>query len=155
MDISGNVTGFILGNTQNRAVSGNTLCDMYEQSSSLSFTPKTIVIASLGGNDLLRHINNDNIITTGKDLVTDLRRRYPSVFLIGIGVHPTKVDYANQNRSSINTALQPLLNCYVDPDPSFTSGDSDYTDSIHYSAQVSLRIREAIATNCGVQLNRL
>ena len=153
MDLSGQVQGFLSTGTQNRAVSGNTLCDMLEQSYDVSYKPDRIVVASLGGNDLLRRVSNANIIQTGKDLVTRLRQVYPSALVYGIGVHQTKVDYANTNRVVTNAALQPLFDCYLNPDPYFTSPSTDLIDSIHYSAAVSMKIRQGLIDTCSVTLN--
>ena len=153
MDLSGQVQGFLSTGTQNRAVSGNTLCDMLEQSYDIRYKPDRIVVASLGGNDLLRHVSNANIIQTGKDLVSRLRQVYPSALIYGVGVHQTKVDYANANRGITNAALQPLFDCYLNPDPYFTSPSSDYVDSIHYSSTVSMKIRQGLIDNCKVTLS--
>ena len=164
MDISTRQNGYLSSTSESVAVSGNTLCDMTEQYtlSIKTLSPDYIMVASGGGNDLLRKIPNSNIVTTGQQLVDSLIKSYPNLKkLVWVGVHPTRVDYAQSNRGIVNSQMRDYVNskggCYVNPDTSFTidaqgyPATSEMIDSIHYNSTPAFKIRTS-AIGCGITL---
>ena len=158
MDISRKYKNFISENTQNVAVSGNTFCDMIEQTPAiLTPNPQNIIISSAGGNDAIQKKTPDAIISTGKTLISRLRSRFPGSKIILVGIHPTKLDYVNIIRNTINRALEKVVDCYVDPDEYFhiqLNGEpleTELIDKIHYSKDMSFQIKEGIL-KCGADI---
>ncbi len=161
MDYSARLSGYLSLSSQSVAVAGNTLCDMQEQLPVINSTsPTWIVIGTLGGNDVLKKIDNTNIIKTGKSLYSNIRAKFPSIKLAGIGIHPTRVDYANSNRTIVNDALKLDLDCYINPDEFFTietdgkasTGDLLENDEIHYNTTVAFKIKSKMASQCNINL---
>ena len=161
MDFSTRLEGYLSTTSKSFAVSGNTLCDMKEQLSSVQTpNPSWVIVATLGGNDILRRYATSNVIHSGNKLIEDIKTKYPSASIAGIAVHPTRVNYANQNRTAVHTALQPLLDCYIEPDSLFTY-DTDglpkeenffADDPIHYNSTIAFKIKDALQTTCGINL---
>ncbi|MEM7181466.1 MAG: hypothetical protein AAF518_11180 [Spirochaetota bacterium] len=161
MDLSSRIDGFLSNSSKSFAVSGNTLCDMKEQLTSIQTpSPSWVIIGTLGGNDVLRKYSTSNVIHSGNKLIEDIKTKYPSASIAGIAIHPTRISYANQNKIPIHTALQPLLDCYLQPDSFFTY-DTDglpkeenfFTDDpIHYNSTIAWQIKNSLQTTCGIEL---
>ena len=159
MDISSRYSGWMSSSTVSFAVSGNTLCDMYEQNINLNKTYKNVLIASNGGNDILRKIPNDIIIQTFKQLSENIRK---TGSLTVIGIHPVRVDYANKQREYINSQIKIIVEnikgCYIDPSSLFTLDSDGRTvqeqmlDSIHYNQTKSFEIKNLVKNNCNIQI---
>lgn len=161
MDYSTRLTDYLSSDSQSVAVAGNTLCDMQEQLPAINSTsPDWVVIGTLGGNDVLKKISNGNIAKSGKALFSAIRLKFPSTKIAGIGIHPTRVDYANTNRTVVNDALKPELDCYINPDEFFTIEDDGKAstsnllenDTIHYNSTVSYQIKDKLESQCGITL---
>lgn len=162
MDISTRYSGWLSSNSVSYAVSGNTMCDMLEQFRTLNPTLGNVVIASNGGNDLLRKVNIDRIEATGKELISAISS-VKSGKLVVVGVHPTRVDYANQNRADLNSRIQKITEsysgCYVGGlddliplDSENRANQSYMLDSIHYNESVSNGVKNKIQSICGISL---
>ena len=161
MDYSTRLDGYITISSQSVAVAGNTLCDMQEQLPAINSTsPTWVIIGTLGGNDVLKKIDNANIIKTGKALFSNIRAKFPSTQIAGVGIHPTRVDYANSNRAIVNDSLKSELDCYINPDEFFTieadgkasTSDLLENDEIHYNSTVAFQIKSKLASQCNINL---
>lgn len=170
MAISSVYPGFLGTGTQSVAVAGNTLCDMITQLPAINTTaPSVIIVATTGGNDLLRqNVSDSQIINTGTLIIQRLHQKYPNAKLVMIAIHPTQVAYANAHKAAINTGIDTALQneypvssrCFYNPLPLFgvAEGQASHTsdmanngaDSIHYNQAMSFNIKSAVQTNCGI-----
>ena len=162
MDISSSYSGWLSSGSVSYAVSGNTMCDMLEQFRTLNPSVNNVLIATNGGNDLLRKVAIDRIESTGKELINTVNSVKTGKLAV-IGIHPTRVDYANQNRNDLNnrikTYTESVGGCYVggldDLIPLDSQGRADQSymlDSIHYNESVSNNVKSKILNICGVSL---
>ena len=150
-------------NTQSVAVSGNTLCDMIMQMGAINTAnPTNIIVSTAGGNDIGRRISNDNVITSGKAFIDKVKGRFPESRLVMVGLHPTLVDYGNQNKATTNSAIRDYLltkdnTCWVDPLSLFgvaegsAANTADLIDTIHYKPAISISLKQKIKTDCAVE----
>ena len=149
------------------AVSGNTLCDMYNQfdtSIPIENAPVNYILGTLGGNDYLRGISDSDILNNFKFAFGKIQERKPSGKIILIGVHPTLIDSINKrkdvnNKTIKDYALSQNSNvCYIEPMDSTgkTAGQaadsSQMLDNIHMIVSLSSTIFDTIPSKCGVSL---
>lgn len=149
------------------AVSGNTLCDMYNQfdtSIPNENFPTNFIISSLGGNDYLRGISDSDILNNFKFMFSKIQERKPSGKIVLIGVHPTLIDSINKRKDANNKTLKDYALsqnsnvCYIEPMDSTgkTSGQladvNQMLDNIHMTVSLSSTIFDTIPSKCGVSL---
>ena len=163
MDLTRQYPGWSASSTANRSVSGNTLCDMIEQVVSTPLgAVEFILIATTGGNDILRGIPNDRVIDSGGIIIRQTRALHPSALIGAISVHPTLVASANANKGAVNSGIKAHLDadgngCWIDTLPVFGKSEGEPADvsqmypndRIHYNESMAWAIREAINTACG------
>ena len=141
MDYSSRIPGW-LGQAQSVAVAGNTLCDMQEQLPAIhSINPEWIVIATGGGNDVLRKYD---ATLNGKELVENIRYKWSNTNIALVGIHETVVDYANIARIEVNKELSSIVDCYVEP------VDVVLIDAIHYDKETAEKIKRELNGRCGI-----
>jgi len=163
MDISGKVNGFISNKTNNFSVSGNTLCDILEQLNTLNPKLNNVIISTIGGNDILRSVNKEVIYQTTNELLKVVKsfQSYNSK-IVTVGVHPTRIDFANRNRIEINKRTKELTEsingCYIDIDDLFTiesdgkASQFNMLDSIHYNSNISLGMKNKVSNICKINI---
>lgn len=162
MDISSSYTGWLSSTSVSYAVSGNTMCDMLEQFNTLNPSVNNAIIATNGGNDLLRKVPIDRIDLTGKELINTINTKKIGKLAV-IGIHPTRVDYANNNRNDLNnrikTYTESIGGCYVGGlddliplDSEGRASQSYMLDSIHYNESVSNGVKSKLNSICGISL---
>jgi len=162
MDIACNTfANYVSGGTGCFPVSGNKIPDFETQLCVLStVAPSFIIISTMGGNDLLSQVPDDEIIRRGKSFVDALDKKYPNAKKIWVKVHPTRVDYANQHRGKTNTDISNYATLkgwkIIDPDSCFQV-DSDgralqsyLLDAIHPNSQSAFCIKNKIKLEQGV-----
>ncbi len=151
--------------TYSIAVPGNRLCHMrmtFHRSLPV-IKPRVIIVTTLGGNDLLAGASDEDIIAQTVLLLLDLRKRFPDARLVGVGIHPTLVDFANKRKDLLNLKLAAAWkkdegSCWVDPLPAFgvppgssaLPGHMFPNDSIHYNERTALAIGKLIRESCGI-----
>lgn len=142
-------------------VSGNKIPDFQSQLCVLStINPSYVVVSTMGGNDLLSQTPNDEIIRRGFGFVDALNAKYPNATKVFIQVHPTRVDYANENRGKTNSAISSYAISkswkVVDPDSCFVVDgqgralQSYLLDAIHPNQSSSNCIKSKVISECGV-----
>ena len=149
--------------TQSVAVAGNTLCDMIMQMGAIhSQNPANIIVSTAGGNDVGHQTPNAKVIETGQAFIDKVRSRFPSAKLTMVGLHPTLIDYGNQNKATTNSGIRDYLlsltnTCWVDPLSLFgvaegaAANTADLIDSVHYRPSISLAVKAKIQSDCGVE----
>lgn len=152
---------WVSAGTRNVAVSGNTLCDMTEQSSSW---PKSeiefVLISTAGGNDVLRGIPVDRVVDNGRLLLERVRAVYPAAFICLTDIHPTRVSSANAVKDEVNERIANYLDgngARVNVLGVFGKSEGEPSDpsqmyphdGIHYNEVTAWRIRELIKDVCG------
>lgn len=167
MRISGTYSGWLdPSKTFNYAVEGNTSCDINAEMRAISpfVNPTTVLIATTGGNDLAgQRAANAQITQSVKDLIDKVRARWPGAKIDAVGIHPTQVSYANNNKAAVNSAVQSYLaglsnTCFYNPLPLFGVAEGQAApvlkmlDSIHYNETVSFQLKAALVTACGLTL---
>lgn len=167
MDISSRYSGWLdPAKTMSYAASGNTSCDMSAEMRAIQGTvsPTSVLIAMNGGNDIAgQRATIAQSIQSNKDLIDKVHARWPWARIVVVGIHPTEVTYANQNKATVNSAVQAYLatipnTCYYNPLPLFgvAEGQAAPTglmlDAIHYNQSVSFALKSALFTNCGLAL---
>lgn len=164
MDISTRYAGYLSADSRNRAIGGNTICDMHQQLPAVQFAGLSeIFVSTADGNGVLQGVAASVSIRAGEALIDRLRERWPAARIIVVGIHPTLVATANANKGAVNTGIEAYLNadgnaCYLDPLPVFgvaegvAASAAQMIDEVHYSFTMSWAIRQAALDQCGVQL---
>lgn len=153
--------GYKGDNTGCFPVSGNKLPDMESQLCVLNtLNPEAIVVGTMGGNDLLGQIPDDEIVRRGKSLVDSVDHKFPSSNKIFIKVHLTRVDYANQHRGKTNSDISAYATLkgwkVVDPDSCLQvdsngrASQANLLDAIHPNSSTSFCIKNKIQTEHGI-----
>jgi len=143
-------------------VSGNKLSDMESQLCVLNtIKPQWIIAGTMGGNDLLGQIPDEETIRRGKSFVDATNLKYPESEKIFIKVHLTRVDYANQHRTKTNTEISnyAILKGWkvLDPDSCFQVDSdgralqSNLLDAIHPNSEAMFCIKNKIKSEFGVE----
>ena len=162
MDIACNTfTGYASSGTGCFPVSGNKIPDFETQLCVLStVAPSVIIISTMGGNDLLSQVDDDEVIRRGKSFANALEKKYPNATKVWVKVHATRVDYANAHRGKTNTAISNYVQTLgwkvTDPD-SCVGVDSDgralqsyLLDAIHPNQSTALCIKNKIQSEYGI-----
>ena len=147
------------------AVSGNTLCDInaqFDSSVLLENSPNNFILGTLGGNDLLNGVNDENVFNNFKFVLNKIKEKNISGKLVLIGTHPTLINSINLRKDLINLRIKQYSEnhfgenkvCYIEPmDILGTSVDSSkMMDNIHLRAEYSIQIFNLIPSKCGVTL---
>ena len=163
MDIACNsFSGYASSETGCFPVSGNKIPDFESQLCVLStVAPSLIIVSTMGGNDILSQVDDEEIIRRGKSFVSTLNRKFPNATKVWVKVHPTRVDYANSHRGKTNSAISDFSISQgwkvTDPDSCFqTESDgkavqSYLLDAIHPNASTSFCIKNKIKSEHGVE----
>jgi len=142
-------------------VSGNKLPDMESQLCVLNtLNPDAIIVSTMGGNDLLAQVENEEIIRRGKSFVDAVDKKFPNAIKIFVKVHVTRVDHANANRGKTNSEISAYAISkgwkVVDPD-SCIQVDSEgralqsyLLDAIHPNSSTAFCIKNKIKSEYGV-----
>jgi hypothetical protein len=142
-------------------VSGNKIPDFESQLCVLStINPSLIIISTMGGNDLLSQVDDDEIIRRGKSFVNSLDKKYSNSVKVFVQVHPTRVDYANHHRGKTNAAISTYasgLGWKITNPDSCIGLDSEgralqsyLLDAIHPNQTTAFCIKNKILTEHGV-----
>lgn len=154
-------------NTKSIAFGGNTLCGMIRQVQlnfiSSANNPENIIVATMGGNDLVRNGDPTVVGQRGITLINLLVSKFPNAKIGFVGVHPVFIDYPNQAKNISNaiiaTHIASLNNpklCYIEPrteifnvsDPNGYPNRNDMGDGIHYKSNISLALRQRLISKC-------
>lgn len=149
--------------TQSVAVPGNRLCHyiITFRKSIRTPVPQTVIVSTLGGNDLLVGLSPARILTLASRLRSLLRERFPEAHLIGVGIHPSLDRRANKLRTALNDGLRRIWEndehgCFVDPESVFGVGPGAPArpdqmlpgDKIHYNEKMTLALHQRIVQKC-------
>lgn len=151
----------------NRAVAGNTACDMIQQlPAAPGGTPEAVLLASYGGNDLLHGYSEDIAVLNMIDLIDQTRAHWPGARIVGIGIHPTRALSLGSSPCEVNARVRKHLlsladTCDVDPYPVFNKtcgelADVDQMlpgDVIHYNPRMGALLKKELFDRCGLRLS--
>ncbi|MCR9142739.1 MAG: SGNH/GDSL hydrolase family protein [bacterium] len=164
MDISTRYAGYLSADSRNRAISGNSICDVHQQLPAVQFFGLSeIFISTADGNGVLQGVSTATSIRAGEALIDRLRERWPLARITVVGIHPTLIAQANANKGAVNAGIKAYVDadgnaCYLDPLPIFgvaegaAASPAQMLDDVHYSFAMSWAIRQAAFDQCAVQL---
>jgi hypothetical protein len=158
MDIGRQVPNFYdPKKTNNYGIGGNTACDMLIQMQYIRCHPKNVIIASADGNGVLRSIPPEISKETIEKIIARAKERWKARVVL-VGIHPIKLQEANQRKNIVNNLIKNSADCYIDMVKLFGFGINDLApdnlmaDQIHYKEPVYSNLKNQILTQCGVAL---
>jgi len=168
MDMNAALPGWLdPGKTQSVAVPGNSLCHYISsfRKSIHTRSPRTILVGSLGGNDMREGASAKKLVRLTRLLARELKRTFPGARLVGVSVHPVRLPSMNRISALVNPAirrawLEETGGCWLETRPLFRiaphrpAGREHMRpgDFIHYNRTIAFRLKKALREKCNLTL---